>query len=105
MDDATAISTAQARQLSILWTKAYPIVSTYFRALLCDFHQAEDLLQETAAAAAEKFTTYDPSRSFTAWVLGVARSRVARLHRTTTGGALQRPAFLGHDRCATTRNY
>ena len=81
MDDATAISTAQARQLSILWTKAYPIVSTYFRASLCDFHQAEDLLQETAAAAAEKFTTYDPSRSFTAWVLGVARYKLLQHHR------------------------
>lgn len=81
MDDTSAISTAQARQLSILWTKAYPIVSTYFRASLGDFHQAEDLLQETAAAAAEKFTTYDPSRSFTGWVLGVARNKLLQHHR------------------------
>lgn len=81
MDDATGISTAQARQLSILWTKAYPIVSAYFRAALSDFHQAEDLLQETAAAVAEKFTTYDPSRSFTAWVLGVARYKLLQFHR------------------------
>lgn len=82
MDDAPGISTAQARQLSILWTKAYPIVSTYFRAALSDFHQAEDLLQETAAAVAEKFTTYDPTRSFTAWVLGVARYKLLQFHRT-----------------------
>ena len=82
MDDASTISTAQARQLSILWTKAHPIVSTYFRASLCDFHQAEDLLQETAAAAAENFTSYDPSRSFTAWVLGVARHKLLQHHRT-----------------------
>lgn len=33
-------------------------------------------------AAAEKFTTYDPSRSFTAWVLGVARYKLLQHHRT-----------------------
>jgi RNA polymerase sigma-70 factor, ECF subfamily len=82
MDDPTGISTAQARQLSVLWTKAHPIVSAYFRACLWDFHQAEDLLQETAAAAAEKFSTYDPSRSFTSWVLGVARNKLLHHYRT-----------------------
>jgi RNA polymerase sigma-70 factor (ECF subfamily) len=82
MDDSSGISTAQARQLSILWTKAHPIVSAYFRACLWDFHQAEDLLQETAAAAAERFTTYDPTRSFTAWVLGIARNKLLHHHRT-----------------------
>jgi RNA polymerase sigma-70 factor (ECF subfamily) len=82
MDDSPGISTAQARQLSVLWTKAHPIVSAYFRSCLWDFHQAEDLLQETAAAAAEKFTTYDPSRSFTSWVLGVARNKLLHYHRT-----------------------
>ncbi len=82
MDDSSGISTAQARQLSVLWTKAHPIVAAYFRACLWDFHQAEDLLQETAAAAAEKFTTYDPSRSFIAWVLGVARNKLLHHHRT-----------------------
>ena len=82
MDEASGISTAQARQLSVLWTKAHPIVSAYFRACLRDFHRAEDLLQETAAAAAEKFTTYDPTRSFTAWVLGVARNKLLHHQRT-----------------------
>ena len=82
MDDSGGISTAQARQLSVLWTKAHPIVSAYFRACLWDFHQAEDLLQETAAAAAEKFTTYDPARSFTSWVLGIARNKLLHHHRT-----------------------
>ena len=82
MADTTGISTAQARQLSMLWTKAHPIVSAYFRACLWDFHQAEDLLQETAAAVAEKFMTYDPSRSFTSWVLGVARNKLLHHHRT-----------------------
>jgi RNA polymerase sigma-70 factor, ECF subfamily len=82
MDNATGMSTSQARELSVLWTKAHPIVSAYFRASLRDFHQAEDLLQETAAVVAEKFTTYDASRSFVSWVLGVARNKLLHHLRT-----------------------
>jgi RNA polymerase sigma-70 factor (ECF subfamily) len=82
MDNATGMSTAQARELSVLWTKAHPIVSAYFRASLRDFHQAEDLLQETAAVVAEKFTSFDPSRSFVSWVLGVARNKLLHHLRT-----------------------
>jgi RNA polymerase sigma-70 factor (ECF subfamily) len=81
MDQSTGISTAQARELSVLWTKAYPIVSTYFRACLCDFHRSEDLLQETAAAVAESFTSYDPARPFTGWVLGIARHKLLQYYR------------------------
>jgi RNA polymerase sigma-70 factor, ECF subfamily len=82
MTESPGMSTSQARELSVLWTKAHPIVSAYFRASLRDFHQAEDLLQETAAVVAEKFTTYDPSRSFVAWVLGVARNKLLHHLRT-----------------------
>ncbi|HMP07785.1 MAG TPA: sigma-70 family RNA polymerase sigma factor [Lacipirellulaceae bacterium] len=76
------MSTSQARQLSVLWTRAHPIVAAYFRSQLRDYHRAEDLLQETAATAAEKFTTYDPARPFVAWVLGVARNKLLPHLRT-----------------------
>jgi RNA polymerase sigma-70 factor (ECF subfamily) len=82
MENATGMTTSQARELSVLWTKAHPIVAAYFRASLRDFHRAEDLLQETAAVVAEKFTTYDPSRSFVSWVLGVARNKLLHHLRT-----------------------
>jgi len=82
MDNALGMSTSQARELSVLWTKAHPIVSAYLRSSLRDFHRAEDLLQETAAVVAEKFTTYDPSRSFVSWVLGIARNKLLHHLRT-----------------------
>lgn len=84
MDDSPGMSTTQVRDLSVLWTKAHPIVAAYFRASIRDFHRAEDLLQETAAVAAEKFTTYDASRPFLAWVLGIARNKL--LHHLRTDG-------------------
>ena len=84
MSEPIGMSTDQARELSVLWMKAHPIVSAYFRTNLRDFHQAEDLLQETVAVAAEKFTTFDPSRSFVSWVLGIARNKL--LHHLRTHG-------------------
>jgi len=78
---AAGMSTSQARQLSVLWTKAHPIVAAFFRANVRDYHQADDLLQETAAAAAEKFTTYDPTRPFAAWALGIARNKLLEYWR------------------------
>lgn len=81
-DDPSGMSTSQARELSVLWTKAHPIVAAYFRSSLRDFHRAEDLLQETAAVVAEKFTTFDSSRPFTTWVLGIARNKLLHHMRT-----------------------
>jgi RNA polymerase sigma-70 factor (ECF subfamily) len=45
------------------------------------YHDAEDIIQETAVAAASDFDRYDPDRSFMAWVLGIARNRVLRYWR------------------------
>jgi RNA polymerase sigma-70 factor (ECF subfamily) len=82
LEPLSGISTSQARELSVLWTKAHPIVAAYFRSNLRDFHRAEDLLQETAAVVAEKYTEFDASRSFTSWVLGIARNKLLHHLRT-----------------------
>ncbi len=84
LDELSGISTSQARQLSVLWTRAHPIVAAYFRSNLRDFHQAEDLLQETAAVVAEKFTEFDAERPFTSWVLGIARNKLLHHLRTNS---------------------
>lgn len=46
------------------------------------YHDAEDIIQETAIAAATDFDRYDRNRSFIAWVLGIARNRVLRHWRS-----------------------
>jgi RNA polymerase sigma-70 factor (ECF subfamily) len=46
------------------------------------YHDAEDIIQETAVAAASDFVDYDRDRSFMAWVLGIARNRVLRHWRS-----------------------
>lgn len=42
---------------------------------------AEDVIQEVARQATANFDKYDPSRPFTAWVIGIARQRIAETYR------------------------
>lgn len=58
-----------------LWTKSARRVHAYLLMLVMDWSDAEDLLQEVAATAWEKFPDYDPSRDFLAWVNGIARHK------------------------------
>ncbi|QDU55883.1 sigma-70 family RNA polymerase sigma factor [Aeoliella mucimassa] len=64
------------RTLSVLWSQHHLMVLGYIRSVVIDFHMADDVLQETAAAVAEKFDDYDSSRPFLPWVLGVARNKI-----------------------------
>lgn len=72
------------RELSVLWAQSHSIVLGYIRSVVIDFHQAEDVLQETAATAAERFEDYDRSRPFVPWVLGIARYKVLAALRSVS---------------------
>jgi len=70
---------ATIREAARLWTLAVPAVSAFVAALLRDFQDRDDVLQETAVAVMETFPRYDPAQPFTAWAIGIARNQV-RLH-------------------------
>ena len=77
--------TSQSRvELSVLWTKAHPVVFAFIRSTIRDFHRSEDILQEVASTAAEKFDQFDRERPFVAWSLGIARNKVLDYLRKTT---------------------
>lgn len=59
-----------------LWTLAVPAVSAFVAALVRDFQDRDDVLQETAVAVLDAFPRYDPGQPFTAWAIGVARNQV-----------------------------
>jgi len=69
-------------QFTRYWTSAQPAVASYLGALLPDFRDAEDLLQNVAVACLRKFADYDPQRPFTAWALGIARLEALSRRRT-----------------------
>lgn len=62
-----------------LWTLAVPAVSAFVTALVRDFQDRDDVLQETAVAVLNSFGRYDPAQPFVGWAIGVARNQV-RLH-------------------------
>lgn len=58
-----------------------PALHRYICSLLPNFAEAEDILQEVAVTSWEKFSTYDPSQPFKAWVFGIARFKVLHSKR------------------------
>ncbi len=51
-------------------------ICAYIQALVQNFQDAEDIFQETAVIAWEKFDEYTPGSSFIAWAITIARYRI-----------------------------
>ena len=69
------------RQAFALWTQAQPAVSAFVYTLVGDRAMRDEILQEVAVAVLESFGTFDPSRPFLPWALGIARNEVANARR------------------------
>jgi len=63
------------------WAKSQQNILAYIGSLTCDFREAEELLQETAAQAFEHAGRYDGSRPFLPWAIGIARNVVLHHRR------------------------
>jgi RNA polymerase sigma-70 factor (ECF subfamily) len=59
-----------------LWSLAQPAVSAFITAVLQDFTARDDVLQDVAVAVLESIDSYDDSRPFTPWAIGVARNQI-----------------------------
>jgi RNA polymerase sigma-70 factor (ECF subfamily) len=70
------------RELARLWVQSQSVISAYITANVIDMHHSEDIVQEVAQVVAEKFATFDRSRSFISWALGIARNRVLKYYRS-----------------------
>lgn len=75
MDDAQHV------RFTRCWTQAQASVAGYVVAVIGDPHRADDILQDVAVAAMRKFPSYDPSRPFAAWVMGIAKMQILSLRR------------------------
>ena len=58
------------------WTLAQPVVSAYVAAVVRDFRDRDDVLQAISVAVLESFPTYESTRPFIAWAMGIARNQV-----------------------------
>jgi len=77
---------SERAQLAADWERARTAVFAQLLAGIGSFHDAEDVLQEVAVSVAKNYGSYDPSRPFVAWALGIARNHMLmyfrRYHRS-----------------------
>ncbi|MEM7454762.1 MAG: sigma-70 family RNA polymerase sigma factor [Planctomycetota bacterium] len=64
------------RQATRLWTTAQPVVAAFVASAIRNRHDREDVLQETALAVLNSFDSFDQSRPFQAWAIGIARNQI-----------------------------
>ena len=64
-----------------LFASVQPALHRFICSLLPHFGEAEDILQEVAVTSWEKFSSYDPEKSFQSWVFGIARNKVLHSKR------------------------
>ncbi len=81
-EEESSPQNSPVRELARLWVQSQSVISAYITANVLDVQHAEDLVQEVAQVVAEKFDTFDRSRSFISWSLGIARNRVLKYYRS-----------------------
>jgi RNA polymerase sigma-70 factor, ECF subfamily len=69
------------QELAVQWTRAQSTIAAFIASIVRDHHDAEDILQRTAAAVVAKYDRYEPSRPFTSWAIGVAKIEVMRFRQ------------------------
>ena len=72
-----------------LLMKHQPRVYAYVRSMVFIATDADDILQDVAMTAWQKFETYDPDRPFDLWLFGIARNRVRTYFRSKKNDRLQ----------------
>jgi RNA polymerase sigma-70 factor (ECF subfamily) len=80
-EDRQPMNDQDAEKLARLWTESQPIVVAYIFSLMPDSHRADDVLQTVAVALLKRFDTYDQTRPFLPWVLGIAKKEVLKSRR------------------------
>lgn len=85
--DSNAPRPIDVGRMAGLWTRAQPVVASFIRSMVHNFHDAEDVLQETAYTVAIRFedfvSTDQNDRPFVAWVMRIARLKVYEHWRKT----------------------
>lgn len=81
MGETTKNSDERQRRLVSAWTAAVPVVTSFIRSAVPNFHDAEDILQQVAEVVLERFNEFDDSKPFVPWAVGIARLKILENHR------------------------
>jgi RNA polymerase sigma-70 factor (ECF subfamily) len=95
-------------RLAADWERARTAVFAQLLAGIGSFHDAEDVLQEVAVSVAQNYGSYDSTRPFIAWALGIARNHMLmyfrRCHRSRLVFDEPLMATIGHHLEALSEN-
>ena len=80
-DELNQPDPAKPASFAKLWLQAQHAIGGFVCLHVPDHHLADDILQEVAQLAAENFEQYDHARPFIAWLIGIARNRIAQSYR------------------------
>lgn len=69
------------RDFAELWLESCDALGGFICVHVHDQALAEDILQEVARQATANFDKYDQQRPFIAWLIGIARQRIAGAYR------------------------
>lgn len=80
-DDATQHDQLNPRGFAEHWLEAQHALGGFVCVHTQDQAMADDIVQEVARQATANFAQYDQSRPFIAWLIGIARQRIAEAYR------------------------
>ncbi|MBX2851213.1 MAG: sigma-70 family RNA polymerase sigma factor [Phycisphaeraceae bacterium] len=75
------------------WIQSQHAITGFVSMHVNDYAMVEDIVQEVASQASKNFDQYDPSRPFSAWLIGIARLRIVDMLRARG----RRPLTLSGD--------
>lgn len=81
------------RGFAELWLDAQHALGGFVCVHTLDQAMADDIVQEVARQATANFDQYDQSRPFIAWLIGIARQRIAEAYRNQG----RRPVIFSSD--------
>lgn len=68
----------QLEKLTVQWAQSQPLIAAFISSLVPDFHDADDILQNVAVVTVRKYQQFDPTRSFVAWAIGIAKNEILK---------------------------
>ena len=77
-------SDLHSEAFAVRWLEAESTLRAFVAAVVWDSHHAEDVLQEVASTVAQNYRSFDASRPFLPWCLGIARMKIKEYLRATS---------------------
>jgi RNA polymerase sigma-70 factor, ECF subfamily len=77
-DEAVSDESGNAAEIARYFALSQPRLRAYIRSIVFNSSDVDDILQDVATIAIKNAAKFDPSRSASAWVMGIAKNQVLK---------------------------